>query len=197
MREFGIDLIWMIVASSGHDPASTDLELIFKEAHHDRDLRFKFLLSSNFRDRDLIHSFSKDSVQTMNFYRMRKKAAVNIGVAFNKVTEELPVYVGVDFQIAWISGETEVDRCLVANNCKRFQGLSHQNLSIGITPFLGTKIPLTDRLMFTIEFGTQIDYLFGKRKYLDQDENVREFSVEGLKPDLKRLVNDIAVVYLF
>ncbi|MCR9289892.1 MAG: hypothetical protein NXI23_21160 [Bacteroidetes bacterium] len=196
-REFGIDLIWMIVSTSGHEPASTDVELIFKESHDQLDLRFKFLLSSNFRDRDLISSFTKDSIQTLNFYRQRKTAAVNIGVAYNKITSGLPVYVGVDFQTAWHSGDTEVDRCFVGANCKRFQGLSNQHLSVGLIPFFGTKIPLSDRLMFTLEFGTQINYHFGKRKYLDIEDGVQEYNIDGLELQLNRLVNDIAVVYLF
>lgn len=197
LREFGLDLIWMIVSTSGHEPASTDVELIFRESHDKLDLRFKFLLSTNFRDRNLIGSFTKDSIQTLNFYRQQKTAAVNIGVAYNKITEGLPVYVGADFQIAWHSGDTEVDRCLIGDNCKRFQGLQNQHLSVGLIPVFGTKIPLSDRLMFTLEFGTQINYHFGKRKYMNMDDEVNEYAVNGLELQLNRLVNDIAVVYLF
>lgn len=197
LREFGLDLIWMIVSMSGHETASTDVELIFKESHDELDLRFKFLLSTNFRDRDLIHSYTKDSIQTLNFYRQRKTAAINIGVAYNKITEGLPFYVGADFQMAWHTGDTEVDRCLIGSTCKRFQGLSNQNLSVGVIPFLGTKIPLTDRLMFTVEFGTQINFHFGKRKYLNIENEVQEYQINGLEMQLNRLVNDIAVVYLF
>ncbi|RMG88564.1 MAG: hypothetical protein D6714_00500 [Bacteroidetes bacterium] len=197
LREFGIDLIWMIVASSGNEPASADLELIFKETHDLVDLRFKFLASANFRDRKLIQSSIKDSVQILNFYRPQRTIAFNIGVAYNKRTNDLPVYVGADLQVAWNTGDTEVDQCLALSNCKRFQGLTNQHLSVGLIPFLGTKIPLTDRLTFTVEFGTQINYHFGTRKYLDAGETLREYKINGLELEFNRFINDIAVVYLF
>lgn len=197
LREFGLDLTWMIVAASGHNPVSTDVELIFKESHDKLDLRFKLLLASNFTERNLIQSSTKDSIQLLNYFRPHRTIALNLGVAYKKIARDLPIYIGVDAAIAWNQGDTEVDQCLIGASCKRFQGLSNQHLTVGLIPHLGTKLPLTDRLMFTVEFGTQISYHFGKRSYMDENEQIGEYRIDGLELELNRLVNDIAVVYLF
>lgn len=197
LREFGMDLTWMIVAASGHNPVSTDVELIFKETHDKLDLRFKLLISSNFTERTLMQSSTTDSIQLLNYYRPHRTIALNLGVAYKKITRDLPIYVGVDAAIAWNSGDTEVDRCLIGDSCKRFQGLSNQHITVGVIPLLGTKLPLTDRLMFTVEFGTQINYHFGKRSYMNSEEVIKEYRIDGLELELNRLVNDIAILYLF
>ena len=48
--EFGIDIISPIILASGANARPTQLELIYKEDTGEKDLRFKFFITSNFDD---------------------------------------------------------------------------------------------------------------------------------------------------
>ncbi len=194
--EFGLDLLWTIGIASGWEIQGTEVEIIYKENLPEGDLRFKLQVVTGYPDLEPINSFQFDSLQMTNYYQPTNSYGAALGFGFRSRHESFSFYSGVDLTGSVSFGETVVERCPTGGECVWVGGLKNRDFHLGVVPFLGTKLNLTHRMFFTIEFGTPLLFRFGERKYYRGQEE-RSFRIDGPDFQLNRLLNDIAVSYRF
>ncbi|RMF24012.1 MAG: hypothetical protein D6765_12295 [Bacteroidetes bacterium] len=194
--EFGLDLLWTIAVASGWDIQGTEVEIIYKENLPEGDLRFKLQVATGYRDLELINSFTFDSLRMVNYHQPGNSYGAALGFGFRSRNQSFSFYSGVDLTGSVSFGTTVVERCPTGEECVWVGGLENRDFHFGMVPFLGTKLNLSRRMFFTIEFGTALLFRFGERKYY-RGEEVRSFRTDGPDFKLNRLLNDIAVSYRF
>ena len=200
--EFGIDLILPLIIASGNTPESADLEIIYRENDIKGDLRFKFIIRSFTNQYEFIERTIIDTIKFFNYYNPRLSYGVDIGFSKNLYKKNMAFYVGTDFHFAYNVGAVTVYRepcnfsLQTAINCEYDRSISNRNFTVGLIPFLGTRVQLSERLFFSIEFGPSLNYHFGKRK-LPGENGIMERAFSQLDMQFNKLLNDFAVLYRF
>ena len=69
--------------------------------------------------------------------------------------------------------------------------------TIGATPFVGVKFPISNRFLLVTEFGIATNYYFGGKPYLDVGDKQKRTSIAYFDVDDKKLMNSISISYLF
>ncbi|MEN0004375.1 MAG: hypothetical protein AAF798_09535 [Bacteroidota bacterium] len=200
--EFGIDLSPMIVTLTGNRLDHTNIELFYKEDTGEKDLRFRLGFTTSFQETEFVKRVSLEETSIFSYYLPQQIWAIDVGVAPHIKAKGIPLYYGVDVQLAFHMGDVYAtsETCdLIDGNpaCDILRSVGNTHYSIGLIPVLGTKLNLTERLVFTIEFGTQFNYRIGNYQYLDNENNWQKQSINGLEFLLDRGINDIALSYRF
>jgi hypothetical protein len=200
--EFGIDIISPIILASGANARPTQLELIYKEDTGEKDLRFKFFITSNFDDFELVRRVDIDSSQFYNYAVPTRTYGINIGVAPHFKVQGLHLYYGFDANIALNESYTAVmtSACDPLEDlplCDQVRSLDNNHYTLGIIPFLGGKLDITERLLLTIEFGTELAFFLGNHNYYAGNDIIKKQKINFFAPQFDRLLNDIAISYRF
>lgn len=201
--EFGFDIIWAIVATSGHTLDQVDLEFMYRENVDPFDLRFKFTYSTAFENEgDLI--FSKrltDSTSLFNYFVSKRRGQVDVGYAKNQKFSFGSFYYGIDLFFAQTWGRINGYRepCEEGLNviCNDFGRLRDRFSKVGIAPIAGIKLPISERLFFGIEFNFQLGVAFGERSVFDTYTTSSSYSFTQFEIDMDQLISDLAVFYKF
>ncbi len=201
--EFGIDLIYVIVLSSGHDANRADLELIYRETVDNMDFRFKGIVTSYADEQEFLRrATTDDSTFLYNFYAPRQSYGIHLGLARLINVRKLDLYYGVDLALGFHLGDVLVTRdfCPPGNfftSCEVEHAIDNLDYTVGVIPFLGGKVALTSRLLLTVEFGAGLHYRLGQRRYLGTGGAEEKATISGFELQLDRFLNDIAVTYRF
>ena len=198
--EFGLDLTSMIAVASGHFAQTYDLEMIYKENLEKHDLRFKVIIQSPVGDYEFVNRVTMDSARFYNYFQPSLNYGINAGFARRKSINGLPIYYGIDGNAFLNTGRTVVTEeplNEIPLDEDFFRVIDNHFFTIGVIPFIGTKLNLTDRMFFTLEFGTGINYNFGERSYMNASQRNATFPIRDFAFSLNRLINDIAISYRF
>ena len=178
-RTLAIDVIPIINLATGGQSAYNGATLIFTEKIDQKLFRFKF--SINDRDayrRDFIQAILLDSSVVLgSIYQINKyqsSANVHLSVGISKVVpnNSLFIYYGMDVNLGLNRGAVntyKTQKGLVEDDEMLLKSKKEAVLFVGVTPVLGTKIPIGKRIYFGIEFGLNINYLLTDISYLDED----------------------------
>ena len=209
-HEFGIDVIPAIVTFSGITSNVLETELQYKYRLEQGDWRIKFNLNNRplssqpwLVRRRLSDDVADNPVYLVNYYRPRNGVLFNVGYTRHAQFERLRFYYGLDANIGWSRSNTEVVeeyRNPVNGLMKQDQNalLSNQNIYLGITPVLGAKIPLAERLVVSVEFGLSIDQRLNPFLQVQYpDGQTLNYAIPKTDISFQRLLNDIAVSWLF
>lgn len=200
--EFGLDMIWVMVPLTGNSLESTNIELLYKEDTGKKDLRFKLTYAAAFQEYEFVKQVRLDSSSIFSYHVPQQSWAFDIGLAPHILVKGQPFYYGADVQLAFRKGSIKAtpeacDPIDADPLCDILRSVDNTNYSVGVIPFLGTKLKLTDRLLFTIEFGTQFNYRIGSHQYLTADNTWKESSINGIEFQLNKWINDLALSYRF
>lgn len=199
--ELGIDLIIPIVMASGHQAKTTGLEVFYKENQPGMDTRFKFFVQSNFDEFEPFRRSVVDSMTLYNYYIPGVSIGTNIGVAKIIRVKGQNLYYGADFHFSVQQGDVVVsDQFLDGRDTRPLKSIREYaaiDYAVGVIPFLGTKIKLSERIHFTLEFGPLLQYRFGKRSFLNSQGQNDQYPIRQIELFAGRWLNDIAVSYRF
>jgi len=199
--ELGIDLIIPIVMASGHQAKTTGLEVFYKENQPGMDTRFKFFVQSNFDEFEPFRRSVVDSMTLYNYYIPGVSIGTNIGIAKIIRVKGQNLYYGADFHFSVQQGDVVVSEQLLDGRATRplksIREYAAIDYSVGVIPFLGTKIKLSERIHFTLEFGPLLQYRFGKRSFLNSQGQNDQYTIRQMELFAGRWLNDIAVSYRF
>lgn len=199
--ELGIDLIIPIVMASGHQAKTTGLEVFYKENQPGMDTRFKFFVQSNFDEFEPFRRSVVDSMTLYNYYIPGVSIGTNIGIAKIIRVKGQNLYYGADFHFSVQQGDVVVSEQLLDGRATRplksIREYAAIDYSVGVIPFLGTKIKLSERIHFTLEFGSLLQYRFGKRSFLNSQGQNDQYTIRQMELFAGRWLNDIAVSYRF
>lgn len=200
--EFGLDLTSMIILASGNAASPSTLEIIYKEDTGDKDLRFKFIITSAYNKYELVRRVDFDSLQYFNYAIPTHSYGINIGVAPKFKAKDLNLYYGFDLHFALNKASTAVmtAECNPLENiplCEQLKTLDNTYYTLGLIPFLGGKFNITERIVLTVEFGTELAFFLGHRNYYAGDNQVRKEKLNFFEPQFNRWLNDIALTYRF
>ncbi|MCI5081945.1 MAG: hypothetical protein MRY78_09640 [Saprospiraceae bacterium] len=200
--EFGLDLITPLIVATGNNVAPSSLEIIYKEDVGDRDLRFKFLIRSGYQDYELIRRVDVDSTQYYNYAVPTRSYGINLGFAPKFTVQGIQLYYGMDLHFSLdeattIVTTTDCDPLENSPICDQVTSLDNTHYTLGFIPFLGGKLAITDRIVLTIELGTELDFFLGNYNYYIGDGQTRQQRINFFQPQLNRFLNDIALSYRF
>ncbi len=200
--EFGIDLIIPIVMASGNQAKSTGLEFFYKENQPQSDTRFKFSILSNFDEFEPFRRSVVDSMTLYNYYVPGLSLGADIGIAKIIRVKGHNLYYGADLHFSVQQGDVVVSDQLLDGRrdtrpVKTIREYASYDYAIGMIPFLGTKIKLSDHIQFTLEFGPLLQYRFGKRNFLNNKGEDDTYALKQIELFAGRWLNDIAVSYRF
>lgn len=199
--ELGIDLIIPIVMASGHQAKTTGFEVFYKENQPRMDTRFKFFVQSNFDEFEAFRRSIVDSMTLYNYYVPGISIGTNLGVAKIIRVKGHNLYYGTDFHFSVQQGDVIVsDQLLDGRDPRPLKSIREYaaiDYAVGVIPFLGTKIKLSEHIHFTLEFGPLLQYRFGKRSFLNSQGQNDQYALKQIELFAGRWLNDIAVSYRF
>lgn len=199
-NELGIDLLPILIWAGGGDTDYDAFEVIYREVRATGDLRFKLnIINHNFYGKELVRGKSLQSnlptsfssVQTM--YEPKISYLVSIGISRYLANTQLPVYAGMDANLGLSRGTTttHIKETFITEEDLQLVGNQRNNLTVfGLTPFVGVKKLLTDRIVFGIEFGLELNYVTGDLEYYNELDTIQKEAVGYLDFSWKKLIND-------
>lgn len=202
--EFGIDLTTPIIWASGGDREYNEFEFIYRESQLDKALRFKLNITNyNFYGKELVKvkqiednkPISLKYVQTN--YIPKTSYVASIGFSKNLKNNKLPIYAGIDGNVGLGRGETWTNLRTIMLGEEREQTLYRQKnnlVLLGVTPLIGVKLELTERILFGIEFGASLNTILGKIEYNDENGEMNTTNITRFELTLNRIINDIVLL---
>jgi len=207
--QIGADLLPAIIAGGGGNLGYYQIEALYREHRPGADLRIKVEVNNknyfegftSYPDQLLPGSTLEDQRYHQNDLLPRANLLLSAGLSTYRFSKKLPVYFGADVQ----AGVIFTERVTYVNSRPQDQmpgGYSqilstanHSHILVGLTPFIGTNIPITNRLSFSIEFGMPIVYHTGTTSYVTEqsnrfNSNISEFHLFDSRP-----INDLAILY--
>lgn len=199
--EFGIDLSNILIWASGGNRSYQEFELIYRESRQGHDLRFKFNIGNyNYFGEELIFARQIEGSQTEQLeyvnvdYQPKISYLSSIGFTRYLKNNDLPIYYGIDGNIGLARGAAATSLRTIRLNGEqnKLLHLEQNNLLVfGLTPVLGLKKDLTDRILFGIEFGINMNAVRGQLSYQDENGVRVSRTTNRLDLGLNRLINDI------
>lgn len=208
-NQIGVDLLPAIIVGGGGELGHYQIEALYREHQPNGDLRIKIEINNKdyfegfvpYPDQLLPGSTLEEQLYQQNGLYPRTSLLFSVGRSTYRLSQKLPVYLGADAQAGVIFTEriTYVnDRPLrgVPTGVSTIVGsANHTHILGGLTPFIGTNIPVTSRLSFSVEFGLPILYHTGTTSYITEngerfDANISEFTLFDSRP-----INDLAIFY--
>ena len=209
--ELGLDLTQIFIYAGGGERSYTELDLLFRKKREQGELRFKFNINNyNYYGTDSIARFSvvtEDEIgglETNDYfvvYDPQWSYVTGFGFSRFKKENQLPLYYGMDFNLGLSRGyaRTYEEGAILPSFNFPGQIAAKANYFgiVGVTPFLGIKKELNRRLSIGLEFGYNINYIFGNIVYYRDDLSFTRGRVSYLDVGKGRILNDIAVFYRF
>jgi hypothetical protein len=209
--ELGLDLTEIFIYAGGGERAYSELDLLFRKKREQGELRFKFNINNyNYYLTDSIARFSvvtedaPGEPREDEYYVIYDPAwsyQLGFGISRFKKESKLPLYYGIDFNLGLGRGYARTFQEDFITQPFNFPGQVAAKANyfgvIGLTPFLGIKKELSGRLSIGLEFGYNINYVFGDIRYYNHDLSTFRGSVNHLDISKGRILNDIAVFYRF
>lgn len=202
--EFGVDLTSIIIWASGGDRDYSEFKFIYRESTPDLDSRFKLTISDfNYLGKKVFLSRQIENNQPNRLtylevgYTPEISYLLSIGLGKYLKENELPVYFGADLNVGLSRGEmrTDLREITVGKENRMLQKSIQNNLFLlGVNPFVGTKLKITENILFGLEFGININAPLGKLKYQNEAGQTLEESFNRLDLGLDRLINDITLL---
>ncbi|MEL6866984.1 MAG: hypothetical protein AAFP19_21345 [Bacteroidota bacterium] len=202
--EFGLDITTPLIFAMGGDRDYDDFDFIYRESIGDRDLRFKFTISDyNYLGQEIISGrLIEDNLPlNLQYFQVRyfptRNYLISAGIAKYSKRSKLPIYFGIDGNIGIGTGTVGTSLLTTMANGERFNNLSTKNNNqflVGITPVLGLKKNLTDRIALGIELGMSIHAVFGEIEYEDYDNTPIARNINRLDIDAQRIINDVFIL---
>jgi hypothetical protein len=199
--EFGIDLTGPIILASGGRRPYTEVEFIYREAQERGDLRFKLNINNyNYYAKELILSslIEDNKPQSLTYFQARyfprTSYLASIGLSKYLPNNDLPIYTGLDLNAGIGRGTVSiivVEETLEQEDSQIRSTHNNNFVVLGLTPFIGIKGHLTEKILFGIEFGTSLNFVSGKLEYLNEQDEMNRVPVNRLDLNLNRLINDI------
>jgi len=202
-NEIGIDAIIFLSSLTGNFDRYDILELSYIRKMSETDLRIKFNFNKNDSNEDrTIASKFLDEENQFKFsskFESSKNLLLSLGIAKRIKKGNFEYYVGIDafsgVDIGFARSNI-FDEILEAN--EQFVGeLKSTNYNVGVTPVIGTKIPLYGRISLAIEFGVPIRFEMGSINYLDEATVQREIPIDRYQFGFDQLLNDLRISYSF
>ncbi|MEQ8702403.1 MAG: hypothetical protein RIC19_00725 [Phaeodactylibacter sp.] len=207
--QLGADLLPAIIAGGGGNLGYYQIEALYREHRPGGDLRIKVEVNNKdyfegftpYPGQLLPGSTPEDPRYHQNDLLPRTNLLFSAGLSTYRFSKKLPVYFGADAQ----AGVLFTERITYINSRPQDQmpggytqilsTANHSHVLVGLTPFVGTNIPLTSRLSFSIEFGLPIIYHTGTTSYVTEngdrfDSDISEFNLFDNRP-----INDLAIFY--
>ncbi len=204
-NELGIDLLPLIIWAGGGDTEYDALEVIYREALPKGDLRFKLNVNKrNFFGKDIVKGKTLESTSPESFrslqtsYEPSISYLFSVGLSRNSTNPKLPLYIGIDANFGMLRAMTNTyikETFLTEENRLSIGRQSNNLILVGATPFLGFKKNLTDRLVFGIEFGVDLNYVTGDLKYYDEQETPLTERISQSDFSLKKIINDVTLMF--
>ncbi|GJM33836.1 MAG: hypothetical protein DHS20C18_28370 [Saprospiraceae bacterium] len=203
-NELGIDLMPILIWAGGGDSDYNAFEVIYREALKQGDLRFKININNrNFYGDELVRGkplednkpTSFTSLQTV--YMPKTSYLLSVGLSKYLANSKLPVYAGMDANLGISRGTTTtyIKETFLTEENLELIGNKHNNLTVlGLTPFIGVKKNLTNRIVFGIEFGLELNYVLGDLEYYDEHQELQKEAVSKLDFSWKKLINDFTLM---
>lgn len=207
--QIGADLLPAIIAGGGGKIGHYQIEALYREHQPNGDLRVKIEINSRnyfegfipYPDQLLPGSTLEEQLYHQNDLLPRASILLSVGRSTYRLSQKLPVYLGADAQAGVIFNEriTYVSDRPPEGMTSGFSSIigtaNHTHILGGLTPFIGTNIPVTNRLSFSVEFGLPILYHTGTTSYITEngerfDVNISEFTLFDSRP-----INDLAILY--
>ncbi len=208
-NQIGVDLLPAIITGGGGRLGHYQIEALYREHQPNGDLRIKIEVNNRnyfegfipYPDQLLPGSTLEEQLYQQNDLFPRASLLFSVGRSTYRLSQKLPVYLGVDAQAGVIFTEriTYVNDRPLEGMPSGFSSIvgsaNHTHFLGGLTPFIGTNIPITDRLSFSVEFGLPILYHTGTTSYITEngdrfDVNISEFTLFDGRP-----INDLAIFY--
>lgn len=199
-RTLSLDVIPILNLATGGQPSHNELELIYTERVEQKLLRFKVSINDRNVYEDeliqtvLLNSTAVDYTYLVNTYQSDKNIRLSLGLAKIVPNNNLFLYYGLDFNLGLNRGYVNTDKLIKQvglDEENRIQSKKEAILFAGLTPVLGSKIAIGKRIYFGIEFGIEVNYLFGDIPYLDESMNYQKSSLGRLDFNPIKVINDI------
>ena len=200
-REFGVNIIPALVIASGGEYPYNEIEIFYREKLTNKQLRFGLIYNNrNLYSQELIVSNliidnAMDSlVYHTSEYSPNPSYQLKIGLVWLKPMSRMEIYYGLDLHLGIQRGITRTLERLIRFNEEEIQPITRLNNStfhLGMTPLIGSKVELTNRTAFGVEFGIPLYYLFKDVEYVDGSNEIKEGGFSQFNLSLNRLVNSI------
>ena len=202
--EFGIDLTTPIIWASGGDRSYHELEFIYRESQYDKDLRFKLNINNyNFYGRELVAAKQLEDNKPISLkyvqvkYIPRTSYVASLGISKYLSENKLPIYFGLDWNIGMGRGETWTNLktiILGEDSTETIFRKGNSLMILGVTPVIGIKKDITERIVFGIEFGASANAILGKIEYRNANGETNTVNVDRLELTLNSIINDIVLL---
>jgi hypothetical protein len=202
--EIGIDFDNALIWAAGGDRDYSELEILYRECSPEGDLRFRLsLLNRNFYLSELAATQRLDTSFSHSLlfvqYEPRLSYVAGMGISRYMKGNKLPVYYGADVNLGVSRGYMNsytVDSVEEIPNTDRFVGSKGNHwLILGMTPFLGLKKQLSERLTFGIEFGLPMTFVWGEVNYFDENQETVSSNFSAFEFGFPKFINDLTIFY--
>lgn len=211
--EIGLDVLPFTSQIWDDNPGfRKDWEFFFKSRMEHGEFRVKFgHYNEPIHERKLfkIVNISDDCVDPYAYKNFQDPLGfhfINIGYGVKAKTKWFDIHFGSDVNLSRYKGQTVVyaKYCTHVVDGERYGGetliklLEKSNyLGIGVTPFIGIKVPLLKRLRLTFETGLQFNLLLGDYTYLLADRSEGYYPIRDFEINWGKLTNDVGISYTF
>lgn len=195
----GFDLIPLVAIMVDSDVS--DLEVTYIQMSADKDYRIKF----NRNPSDIFSLETHVYVQNIEantffrrFYNDQTNYFISLGIAQKTSIEQFKYYYGVEGNFGINTGTYSTTFGELDNSFNSTR-LSNPNTNyvIGVTPFLGTRFFIKNKMSIDVEFGLPINYIFGNLAYYNQDEELINYDISRSIFGFNRMLNDIRLSLYF
>ena len=204
--EFGIDLTTIIIWASGGNRPYSEFEFIYRETYEKKDLRFKLGINSyNYYGKELILGKQIEDNKPISLkylqvtYSPKLNYIASIGLSKYLKENVLPIYYGMDVNLGISRGRisTNIREIMLGEENKVTVSNRDNNLLVlGITPVIGLKKHITDKILFGIEFGIHLNSVLGNIEYIDENQEIVKESANHFELGLDRIINGITLLDL-
>lgn len=132
-------------------------------------------------------------------YNTRRNIGLNLGLAKRFMKGEMNYYFGVDSNFGLNFGHTisSIFESLNSTNNEYIGATNSTMYTLGLTPFLGAKIPLMSRVSLELELGVPMIYSFGDIRFLSESAELKEVRIEDRNYSFSQLLNDVRISFNF
>lgn len=207
-KEIGLDISNYLIVPLGGRRLRTEFELMFKSRLEKGDIRIK--LNRNGKatwngDETFSYIQLNDGcvphMAIRNKYHYYNTYDLMFGYTRNMQFRRFLFFLGLDAKIGLNRGATAISVVGCENGMTVGGGLIETlpnfDNNIGFVPVLGTKLPLTKRILLTFELGVHFNRRFGKWNLWTDVRRTSTILIENNTIHFERIINDIALTFLF
>lgn len=196
----GSDFIPFVGIMTGQK-VQAPFELIYKRRFVNGEFRVKLFANSYYKtDPELFFGFSSN-VDRFSTSEKQQSKGFSIGYAFYKPLPKLNTYFGADLyynleEREKFTGFRVCDDVLDPACVSSIEEQTRQP-GIGLIPFVGFSVPISDKIDFALEIGLDFQFNSSETSTTSQGETLRSIRSLGLDISGDHLINDLAFYFNF